>query len=117
MKKLFFSSLIMFILLTLTLPAVGADITSWIEHTTVPEHTGQMQKSIASRVIDITVEKGDWLSTIVEKIQQEYDVNLDWQTLYKINEDVIGSNPNLILPGMKLTYKTTRVHRGPVILM
>lgn len=117
MKKLFFFSLILSLLLALTSPATGANITSWIEHATIPEHTGQMQRSIAYKVIYITVEKGDWLSTIVNKINQENDIELTWQTLYKINKDVIGPDPNLIVPGMELTYKTTVAHRGPVILM
>lgn len=45
------------------------------------------------------VKPGDWLS----KIAQTYygDVN-KWMVIYNANKAVIGNNPNLILPGMKL---------------
>jgi len=45
------------------------------------------------------VKPGDWLS----KISQTYygDIN-KWTIIYKANKSVIGSNPNLIMPGMQL---------------
>ncbi|MFE0247099.1 peptidoglycan DD-metalloendopeptidase family protein [[Kitasatospora] papulosa] len=46
-----------------------------------------------------SVVSGDYLS----KIAAEHKVKGGWQKLYKDNRDVVGGNPSLILPGMKLT--------------
>lgn len=45
------------------------------------------------------VKTGDWLS----KIAQTYygDIN-KWKTIYDANKTIIGNNPDLILPGMRL---------------
>ncbi|MEU8525320.1 MULTISPECIES: LysM peptidoglycan-binding domain-containing M23 family metallopeptidase [Streptomyces] len=45
------------------------------------------------------VVRGDYLS----KIAQEHHLAGGWQKLYKDNRQVIGDNPSLIRPGMKLT--------------
>jgi hypothetical protein len=47
---------------------------------------------------EYTVKRGDWLSTIAPKL----GVDGGWQRLYEINRKVIGPNPNLIYPGMRL---------------
>jgi len=46
-----------------------------------------------------TVKKGDNLSKIAKKY------NTTWQKIYNDNKKIIGSNPNLIRPGMKLVIK------------
>ncbi|MFI8828285.1 peptidoglycan DD-metalloendopeptidase family protein [Streptomyces sp. NPDC053431] len=46
-----------------------------------------------------TVVRGDYLS----KIATEHHLAGGWQKLYRDNRQVIGGNPSLILPGMKLT--------------
>jgi nucleoid-associated protein YgaU len=46
-----------------------------------------------------TVEKGDTLSSIAENELGDAD---RWEEIYELNRDVIGSNPNLIKPGMEL---------------
>ncbi|MGR8007141.1 M23 family metallopeptidase [Streptomyces hypolithicus] len=46
-----------------------------------------------------SVVSGDYLS----KIAEEQDVRGGWHKLYKDNRVVVGGNPELILPGMKLT--------------
>ncbi|MFD9769959.1 peptidoglycan DD-metalloendopeptidase family protein [[Kitasatospora] papulosa] len=46
-----------------------------------------------------SVVSGDYLA----KIAAEHKVKGGWQKLYKDNRDVVGGNPSLILPGMKLT--------------
>ena len=51
-----------------------------------------------------TVQRGDTLSSIAKKL--EYS---NWQDLYNLNKSVIGSNPNLIKTGTKLTYGSTPV--------
>lgn len=43
-----------------------------------------------------TVKSGDTLSAIAEKFDRT------WPSMYSTNRDVIGSNPDLILPGQKL---------------
>ncbi len=47
-----------------------------------------------------TVAPGDWLSKISLKY---YKDALLWPIIYDVNKDVIGSNPNRIAPGMKLS--------------
>ncbi|MFF0273661.1 MULTISPECIES: M23 family metallopeptidase [unclassified Streptomyces] len=46
-----------------------------------------------------SVVRGDYLS----KIAADHDLAGGWQQLYKDNRQVVGENPSLILPGMKLT--------------
>ncbi|MBB5892121.1 transglycosylase family protein [Kutzneria kofuensis] len=50
---------------------------------------------------DYTVVAGDTLSGLVEKLH----LSGTWQDLYNKNKDVVGSNPNLIIVGQKLTTK------------
>ncbi|MFI1798944.1 transglycosylase family protein [Streptomyces sp. NPDC020379] len=47
---------------------------------------------------DYTVRPGDNLSVIAEA----HSVNGGWQSLYQRNEKVVGSDPDLILPGQRL---------------
>jgi nucleoid-associated protein YgaU len=44
------------------------------------------------------VQAGDTLSTIAE----QQGVNGGWQALYELNRQVVGADPNLILPGQQL---------------
>ncbi len=53
----------------------------------------------ADNNITYIVKSGDTLWDIANKY------NTTWQKIYKDNENVIGSNPNLIIPGQKLTIK------------
>jgi hypothetical protein len=50
---------------------------------------------------DYTVVSGDTLSGLVEKLH----LSGTWQDLYSKNKDVVGSDPNLIIVGQKLTTK------------
>lgn len=50
---------------------------------------------------DYTVKAGDTLSGLV----QDLKLPGTWQDLYNKNKDVVGSNPNLIIVGQKLTTK------------
>ncbi len=45
------------------------------------------------------VKKGDTLSSIAKKYKTS------WQKIYKNNKNIIGSNPNLIIPGQVLTIE------------
>ncbi|MFF0558252.1 peptidoglycan DD-metalloendopeptidase family protein [Streptomyces sp. NPDC004266] len=58
-----------------------------------------------------SVVRGDYLS----KIATEHHLAGGWQKLYKDNRRVIGENPSLILPGMKLTLgaKNTAAAAAP----
>jgi murein DD-endopeptidase MepM/ murein hydrolase activator NlpD len=51
-----------------------------------------------------TVVRGDTLS----KIAVAQDVDGGWQALYAENKSVVGSNPNLIYPGQKLTLPAVK---------
>ncbi|WP_344437745.1 transglycosylase family protein [Streptomyces luteosporeus] len=50
---------------------------------------------------DYTVQPGDNLSVIA----QEHAVSGGWQTLYQKNEKVVGTDPDLILPGQRLDIR------------
>ena len=52
-----------------------------------------------TKEISYIVQKDDNLSKIAKKY------NTTWQELYKINKDIIGSNPNLIKVGQVLKIK------------
>ncbi|MFJ9812643.1 peptidoglycan DD-metalloendopeptidase family protein [Streptomyces sp. NPDC101158] len=56
-------------------------------------------KAPAAAPKSYTVVRGDYLS----KIATEHHLAGGWQKLYRDNRQVIGGNPSLILPGMKLT--------------
>ena len=63
-------------------------------------YVGQMIKlTDNTKEISYTVQKDDNLSKIAKKY------NTTWQELYKINKDIIGSNPNLIKVGQVLKIK------------
>jgi murein DD-endopeptidase MepM/ murein hydrolase activator NlpD len=52
-----------------------------------------------------TVQEGDWLSTIAQKVGEctpDEDITTCWDDLYQRNIDVIGPNPNAIVPGQSL---------------
>jgi hypothetical protein len=49
---------------------------------------------------DYTVQAGDTLSGIAAR----HGVDGGWQRLYQRNQEVIGADPNLIIPGQKLTF-------------
>jgi hypothetical protein len=56
-----------------------------------------------------TVRRGDWLSTIAERLLG----NLNrWEELYKLNRDVIGPDPNLITRGQLLRIPRVRDRGG-----
>ncbi|MEU8618352.1 LysM peptidoglycan-binding domain-containing M23 family metallopeptidase [Streptomyces sp. NPDC048623] len=56
-------------------------------------------KAPAAAGTSYTVVRGDYLS----KIATEHHLAGGWQKLYRDNRQVVGGNPSLILPGMKLT--------------
>ncbi|WP_028815252.1 M23 family metallopeptidase [Streptomyces flavidovirens] len=70
--------------------AAAADSPAAAEKATPKKKTGTKTYSVVS---------GDYLS----KIADEQDVRGGWQKLYEDNREVVGGNPSLILPGMKLT--------------
>lgn len=56
----------------------------------------------------ITVIKGENLSVIAEKLKTlTLRGDISWYDVWLENKKVIGSNPNLIKPGMVLTYTTS----------
>ena len=58
----------------------------------------------AQKTITYTVKSGDWLPTIA----QRFGAVGGWQEIYRRNRSTIGSNPNLIKPGQRLTFVATR---------
>ncbi|WP_327258496.1 MULTISPECIES: M23 family metallopeptidase [unclassified Streptomyces] len=55
------------------------------------------QKQAATTTYSVV--SGDWLS----KIAAEHKIEGGWQKLYQDNREVVGDDPSLIFPGMKLT--------------
>lgn len=56
-------------------------------------------KKAAPKAPGATVKKGDSLSRIAKKLLGDAS---RWKEIYALNKDVIGKNPDLIKPGMKL---------------
>lgn len=69
-----------------------------------PQRAPVVQPPQGGKRITYTVRAGDWLSTIASR----YGHPGGWQALYQLNRSVVGSNPNLIRPGMRLTVIATR---------
>lgn len=61
--------------------------------------TGVSGTSASQQPAAYTVVKGDTLSGIARKILG----TANWQALYEVNKQIIGSNPNMIQVGMVLT--------------
>ncbi|MGV9655756.1 M23 family metallopeptidase [Streptomyces koyangensis] len=64
----------------------------------------QAPKNAAAEAETYEVVVGDYLA----KIADEQHVDGGWEQLYQDNREVVGSNPNLILPGMKLSVDGTK---------
>lgn len=64
----------------------------------VPETDGSMiaEAQAPGATVTYTVQKGDCLWNIAREHMGE---GLKWQDLYKLNQDVLGANPDLIYPG------------------
>ncbi|GAA2305970.1 hypothetical protein Scani_21530 [Streptomyces caniferus] len=52
----------------------------------------------------VVVNRGDTVSGLA------YAHGLGWQEFYRLNRRVIGANPHLIFPGMRLTVRNSRSH-------
>jgi murein DD-endopeptidase MepM/ murein hydrolase activator NlpD len=74
-------------------------------HDVKPQTTPQ---SRAGRAETYTVVRGDTLSGIAE----EQRVRGGWQRLYAANHATVGDDPDLILPGQRLSLDTTRTTAG-----
>ncbi|MFD8009855.1 peptidoglycan DD-metalloendopeptidase family protein [Streptomyces sp. NPDC058955] len=76
--------------------AVSGTVVSAAAHVQAPA-AAPAAKAAAPKTYSVVA--GDYLS----KIAAEHDVAGGWQKLYADNRQVVGENPSLILPGMKLT--------------
>ncbi|MFI8368806.1 peptidoglycan DD-metalloendopeptidase family protein [Streptomyces sp. NPDC085466] len=76
--------------------AVSAGVVSAAAHVQAPA-VAPAAKAAAPKTYSVVA--GDYLS----KIAAEQNVAGGWQKLYSDNRQVVGENPSLILPGMKLT--------------
>ncbi|MFF3580730.1 M23 family metallopeptidase [Streptomyces mirabilis] len=77
--------------------------TATISGATVSEKTATVSEKTAKASTALTktysVKAGDWLSKIAER----QHLSGGWQKLYADNRQVIGSDPSMIHPGLKLT--------------
>lgn len=91
--------------LTVTAPSPAAHAaSSQSTDATVPAIATASHATLAtsaSGACSYTVLPGDWLSHIAPRF------NLTWNTLYAMNHQVIGANPNLIFPGEGLVTCAT----------
>ena len=76
-------------------PIVKPTPAPWI-HKVIPKPGPKPTPKPKPTTSTYTVKKGDTLSAIGKAHGES------WQTLYAANKKVVGSNPNLILPGQKL---------------
>ncbi|MFD5158328.1 transglycosylase SLT domain-containing protein [Streptomyces hawaiiensis] len=89
----------------LTLPLLGATHASAAEPQSAPAAAQSVPRAAQpAKSLTYTVTKGDSLYRIADK----YDVPGGWKQLYKDNRAVVGDDPKLIHPGLKLTVKTTK---------
>ncbi|WP_335936134.1 LysM peptidoglycan-binding domain-containing protein [Streptomyces sp. PTD5-9] len=85
-------------------PAQAAEKTSVSAVSTVGTASAPKGAAVTHSVI-----AGDSLSTIA----RDYSLEGGWQKLYQDNREVIGANPALIHPGMKLTVGAQAGSKGP----
>ncbi|TRV74738.1 peptidoglycan DD-metalloendopeptidase family protein [Streptomyces sp. 130] len=62
-------------------------------------HTAPAKPAKSTNTTTYSVVSGDYLS----KIAAQHHLKGGWQKLYQDNREVVGENPSLIFPGMKLT--------------
>jgi nucleoid-associated protein YgaU len=74
--------------------------TASTHHSSAPSQWHSTAKSVTAKGTGqtYTVKSGDTLSTIAER----ENVNGGWQALYERNRNMVGGNPDLILPGQVL---------------
>ena len=75
-----------------------------------PAPSGGGSGDTSTKYRSYTVQKNDNLSVIAKKMLG--DANR-WKEIYNLNKSIIGSNPNLIRPGMK--FKIPAYHSGSII--
>ena len=65
-------------------------------------------------IVPFPDERGHWnLTWIAAELSKRYGIVVPVDGLYGQNKGIIGSNPDLIQPGMKLTYsQVTQAHKG-----
>ncbi|MET7572193.1 LysM peptidoglycan-binding domain-containing M23 family metallopeptidase [Streptomyces sp. NPDC005492] len=94
----------------LALPLMGATGAHAATTTSAPEKAVQSvpatEKTVAEKTVSkstgvrtYSVRSGDWLA----KIAEDQNVTGGWKKLYQDNREVIGGDPSLIHPGLKLT--------------
>ncbi|MGC4951033.1 M23 family metallopeptidase [Streptomyces sp. DT224] len=89
----------------IALPLLGATGAHAAEQTapatskSAAAHTAPATPVKSTGTTTYSVVSGDYLS----KIAAQYHLKGGWQKLYQDNREVVGENPSLIFPGMKLT--------------
>ncbi|MDB1087184.1 peptidoglycan DD-metalloendopeptidase family protein [Streptomyces sp. ACA25] len=99
---------------TLSAPALG--VSQGVVQTGAPaSHSGKSKAAKSSRATSgdqeaaHTVVSGDTLS----RIATAHEVQGGWEGLYERNREVVGSNPNLIFPGQKLSLSSGQAAQAP----
>lgn len=65
----------------------------------VTDANGNPVEQVEAQPVEYTVKSGDCLWDIAK---EKLGDGLKWQEIYDMNKDVLGSNPDLILPGTKI---------------
>ncbi|MFE1412772.1 LysM peptidoglycan-binding domain-containing protein [Streptomyces sp. NPDC058746] len=82
----------------LTLPLISATTAGAVETATAPAARTLVAATPAAADATYSVKAGDTLSGIASK----HSVSGGWKTLYAANKSLIGNNPSIIRPGIKL---------------
>ncbi|MEU4732876.1 LysM peptidoglycan-binding domain-containing protein [Streptomyces sp. NPDC023588] len=86
----------------LTLPLISATTAGAVQTTTVPTAQTAAPTAGTAAAATYSVVAGDTLS----EIATEHSVSGGWKKLYAANRSVIGDNPSIIRPGIKLKLGT-----------
>lgn len=86
----------------LTLPLISATTAGAVEKTTAPAARTAAPAATTATPTTYSVVAGDTLS----EIAAEHSVSGGWKKLYAANRSVIGDNPAIIRPGIKLKLDT-----------
>ncbi|WP_327418901.1 transglycosylase SLT domain-containing protein [Streptomyces sp. NBC_01233] len=86
----------------LTLPLISATTAGAVQPTTAPVAQTAAPAALAATPTTYSVVAGDTLS----EIAADHSVSGGWKQLYATNRSVIGDNPSIIRPGIKLKLGT-----------
>ena len=102
--------MILFLVISMSTSVAAAEMTRQVEFKKTD--TPSWLQTFKHITITIKVERGDCLCSITQELNRKKGYHgcsyVTWRELYNQNRDIVGANPDLILPNMVLTYKTCK---------